>query len=296
MKEDTLVSIVIASYNSAEFLPYAIRSALEQTYRNIEVHVVDDGSTDNTPEAVAPFLSDSRVNYYHQENKGQPFAKNKGIRESRGDFIAFIDADDVWLKDKIEKQLPCFDRGENIGVVYTRVELIDQKGNIIVRDQGPDSRYLSGKITGPLLIENFITGPTSMIRRECFDKVGLFDESIPMGIDYDLWLRISTAYEFVFLNEVTYQYRIWPGQMSHRWKKRFECGKFIMEKFLKDNNHLLEKDIVDEAWAHTYVGRGFCLANIEKQRFEACKSYITALKYKPGYSPAWKAMIRLIVR
>jgi glycosyltransferase involved in cell wall biosynthesis len=103
MKEDKLVSIVIASYNSADFVPFAIRSALEQTYRNIEVHVVDDGSTDNTPEAVAPFLADPRVIYYRQKNMGQPFAKNKGIRESRGDFIAFIDADDVWHKGLVDR-------------------------------------------------------------------------------------------------------------------------------------------------------------------------------------------------
>jgi hypothetical protein len=174
--------------------------------------------------------------------------------------------------------------------------LIDRKGNIIERAQDPDSRYLSGRITGPLLIENFITGPTTMIRRECLEKVGLFDESIPMGIDYDLWLRISTSYDFFFLNEVTYQYRIWPGQMSHKWKKRFECGKFIMEKFLRDNDDFLEKGVVNEAWAHTYVGRGFCLANIEKRRLEACKNYITALKYKPDYIPAWKAIIKLMIR
>src|SRR5258705_11081136 len=108
MSDKPLVSVVIATYNMARYLPLAVRAALDQKYKNIEVLVVNDGSTDDTQCVMAPFLDDSRVRYYTQKNKGQAAAKNRGIHESRGDYIAFLDADDMWALDKLEVQLPLF--------------------------------------------------------------------------------------------------------------------------------------------------------------------------------------------
>src|SRR5258706_7912213 len=101
MSDKPLVSVVIATYNMARYLPLAVRSALDQTYKNIEVLVVNDGSTDDTQSVMAPFLNDPRVKYYTQENKGQAGTKNRGIRQSKGDYIAFLDADDMWALNKL---------------------------------------------------------------------------------------------------------------------------------------------------------------------------------------------------
>ena len=293
MNTNKLVSIIIATYNAGHYLPQAVQSAINQTYANIEIHIVDDGSTDNSCEAMKIFLHDKRVNYHYQNNSGQAKAKNRGIRESRGDFIAFIDADDVWLPDKLEKQLPCFEKSSDIGVVYTKLAIIDNDGKELFV---PQINHASGKITENLLIENVVTGMTSVVRKECFEKVGLFDENLPMAIDYDLWLRISLKYDFYYLDDVTYKYRLWQGQMSHNWRRRFECGKYIMERFIVANQNILNANIINEAWAHTYVSLGACYANIEKDKVKAFMSYLTALKYKYLYSLAWKHIIKLCMK
>jgi len=292
MTSDKLVSVVIATYNMGQYLPFAVRSVLEQTYTHLEVHVVDDGSTDNTKDVMKQFSNESRVHYYYQKNSGQAKAKNKGILESKGDYIAFLDADDMWTPDKLQKQLPCFDASKKVGVVYTNFAYTNEKGVIL---HTPERKYYSGKITGRLLIENFVNGMTSIVRRECFETVGLFDESFPMGIDYDLWLRISTKYTFLFLDEITYLYRLWQGQMSKNYAKRYECAIKIMNKFLEENPDFVNKKTVNEAWAHTYTGRGNCWVNFEKNKPKAFKDYLTALKYKPFYMPAWKSIVKLLI-
>jgi glycosyltransferase involved in cell wall biosynthesis len=208
MQEPPLVSIVMAAYNSAPYLPEAIRSVTGQTYPNWELHIINDGSKDNTSEVVRPFLDDPRIIYHEQENKGQASAKNCGLRAARGDFIAFLDADDKWSLDKLEKQLPVFTTHPEAGLVHTNVMLITESGEPL---GSPQRSYPQGWISGELLIDNRVNGMASILRRECLEQVGIFDESLSMGIDYDLWLRISARYQILFLDEVTYFYRQWAG-------------------------------------------------------------------------------------
>jgi glycosyltransferase involved in cell wall biosynthesis len=292
-KDEPLVSVVIATYNMGLYLPLAVQSVLNQTYNNFEVIIIDDGSTDDTRNIVRQFLSDPRVKCFYQENKGQTVAKNRGIRESKGDYIAILDADDLWFPDKLEKQMPCFTISPAIGVVYTNVEFIDGTGTSHCVS---DRRYYSGKISGQLLIDNFVNLSSVVIRRECLDRVGIFDEQYSMGIDYDLWLRISVYYEFHYLNDVTFCYRGWPGQMSHNYKKRFECAIRIMNSFLERYPDLLDKAMVNEAWAHTYVSKGKSIARVGKDKISAFREYIRALQYRPTYIPAMKEIVKLLIR
>ena len=293
MKSDKLVSVVIATYNMSQFLPMAVKSVLEQTYENLEVHVVDDGSTDHTRESVRGFTVDKRVKYHYQTNQGQASAKNRGIRESKGEYIAFLDADDMWMSKKLERQLPLFDDAGVIGVVYSSGTSINEEGEVIPPGEW---NYFIGKITGRLLIANCVPFDSAVVRRECFETIGLFDESLRMGIDYDLWLRISTKYEFGYLNEPTFIYRVWSGQMSRNYIGRYEWGIKIMRDFLKKHPNLVDEDTIREAWAHTYVGRGSCWANFGKDRLKAFKDYLRALGYKPTYLPAWKGVAGLLLR
>lgn len=292
MKSGSLVSVVIATYNMGKYLPFAVRSVLEQTYTHLEIHVVDDGSTDNTSEEIKQFTNDPRVHYHYQTNKGQASAKNKGIQESKGDFIAFLDADDMWMPQKLEKQLPLFGASKNVGVVYSNFRYINENGEMLTT---PKLNCYRGKITGRLLVENFVPFNTTIVRRECFDEIGTFDESLSMGIDYDLWLRMSTKYEFDYIEEPTIYYRIWPGQMSKNYAKRYECAVKIMNKFLEQNPDIVNKKTIDEAWAHTYVGRGNCWFNFERDRTKALKDYLQALKHKMTYMPAWKGIVKLLI-
>ena len=287
---DKLVSVVVANYNMGKYLAEAVNSALNQTYPHIEVNVVDDGSTDDSRQVMEQFAGDARVRYHYQANGGQAKAKNLGIRESRGAFIGFLDADDLWSADKVEKQLPGF-TSDKIGIVYTHVQFIDPNGRPLPT---PRQDYYTGRISDQLLIDNFVTGMCSIVRRECFDTLGLFDESLPMGIDYDLWMRFSTRYEFAFIDEATYFYRQWPGQMSHNQAKRFDCAMMIMRRFLEQNPGLVDPAKVHEAWAHTFVARGNSVwRGAEKSRTQALGFYVKALKESPLYGPAWRAIAKV---
>lgn len=280
-----LVSVVLPTHNMARFLGEALQSALTQTYPHLEVHVVDDGSTDSPREAIRSFLADPRVHFHSIPQSGQGPAKNVALRASRGEFVAFLDADDLWVPDKLERQLPLFVRPE-IGVVYSDFERVDINGTPIQTFRGP---IHVGRITNELLIENFVTGMASVVRRECFDRVGLFDETLPMGIDYDLWLRISTKYEFAYLDHVTYLDRYWGGQMSRNFAKRLECAILIMKRLLDANPGLVPRRIENLAWAHTYTygGDGFFNAG---QRGKALSWYLKAIRTRPHYWPAWRQL------
>lgn len=288
-----LVSVVIATYNMARYLPFAIRSVLRQTYKNLEVMVVDDGSTDDTLEVMAPFLDDTRVRYVVQENKGQAAAKNRGVRESRAAFIAFLDADDMWALNKLELQLPLFSRSETVGVVYSRYICIDEMGRELSRD---NIELFRGRVSGPLLIRNFIGFGTSIVKKECFDRLGCFKENLRMGIDYDLWLRFSTRYDFDYTDQPLLYYRLWSGQMSKNVKARYMNGVLIMKEFLREFPGVVDKKTENEAWAHTFVGFGQCVHEVDNQFGSAFNLYMRALRHKPNYLPAWRAIINAALR
>lgn len=288
-----LVSVVIATYNMARYLPLAVRSVLDQTYKRIEVLIVDDGSTDDTQTVMEPFLDNPRVRYDTQENKGQATAKNHGVRESSGDYIAFLDADDIWALDKLDAQLPLLSRSETVGVVYSRFICIDETGKELTV---ADHELFRGRVSGPLLIRNFIGFGTSIVKRECFERLGGFKENVRMGIDYDLWLRFSTRYEFDYIDRPLLYYRVWSGQMSNNCKSRYLNGIETMRNFLQEFPGVVDKHTENEAWAHTYVGFGQCIQDVDQRLGSALHLYMRALRYRPSYLPAWKAIIKAILR
>lgn len=295
MSKSPLVSVIIPSYNMAEYLPFAVGSVQAQTHDDLEIWVVDDGSTDNTRQVMEEFTADSRVHYCFRENGGLPAARNTGIRQSRGDIIGLCDADDMWEPDKLEKQLPVFHGSPRVGVVYTDAQRIDPAGaRLPARAWGAEYR-VSGQITRQLVLRNVVTGSTSLIRRECFDAVGLYDESLTGAEDYDLWLRISTRFEFAYLDEVTYLYRQWDGQMSRNSLKMLDNCARILEKFAAQHGDLVESEVLREAWAGYYTDRSLSIMESHQTRGPALKATYAALRHKPGYKRAWKAAAKILI-
>lgn len=291
-----LVSVVIASYNCERYVEQAIESVLGQTYSNLEVHLVDDGSTDGTEATVARFLSDRRMHYHKQVNQGQTVAKNRGISASQGEFVAFCDADDIWLPEKLAVQIPVFSAHEQVGVVYSRCVMMDEHGMPLPSEPQASNFFRSGRITRELFKENFVTFGTAVIRRSCLRELGQFDERYRMGIDWELWLRLSTRYEFFFVDSVTYVYRIWPGQMSGNWRGRYENAFRIMRDFLERHPDLLERGVVKEAWADCYANRALWRISTPGQYLHAFGDVGLALFNKPNYYPAWRALAYLLLR
>ena len=276
-----MVSVIITCYNYGRYLAGCMESVLGQTYRDIEIIIVNDGSTDNTDEIVKKYITDPKVRYIKQNNSGQANAKNAGISHARGAFLAFLDADDVWEITKLEKQVPLF-ADPTVGVVYSLTKYIDEEGRSL--DLTVDGKYLkpcAGEISQHLYFDNFIPFSSSVVRRDCLEKVGLFDESIKMGIDWDLWLRISAAYTFAYVDEPLLYYRVGhAGQMSKNLEERQRCSDRIMRKFVQENPDRLPNSVIQKAMAYTNCNRGYYYRNIDtslSNRFylDAIRSDIT---------------------
>ncbi len=286
-----LVSVVIATYNMGRYLPQAVQSVLCQTYANVEVQIVDDGSSDDTAQVVRRWEVDARVRVHRQTNGGQAQARNRGVALTRGRYVAFLDADDEWLPQKLTRQMPLF-AAPQIGVVYSDYECMDGEGRGLPK---PPTHMYRGRVSAALLIDNFVSFQTAVVRRECLERLGAFDESVRMGDDYDLWLRLSAHYEFDFVSEPTVRYRIWSGQMSKNYRRRYESAMRTMQRFLEHNPGLVSAAQIRTAWAHTYTGRGNNTLWQERRRAAAMQDYLRALSFRPGYWPAWRAILRGLI-
>jgi glycosyltransferase involved in cell wall biosynthesis len=292
LNKNPLVSIITATYNMGNYVSMAVDSVLAQTYDNVECIVVDDGSQDDTREVMSAYSSDSRVKFIAQpQNCGQTVTKNRGLQESSGQIIGFLDADNIWKRDKLEKQLPFLDRDNKYGVVYSDLELINGKGEVLDKIK---RTYFEGHITAELLKHNFVNFNSALVRRECIEEMGPFDENFSMGIDWELWLRISTRYHFKFLDEATYYYRIWENQMSHNKLKRLNNAKNILEKFNKNYSDTVTPAEMKAAWAKLYLDFARVYQQ-NKQLREAKQSMWQVITMQPYSFETWKSLIRLSI-
>lgn len=285
------VSVVVSCYNYGSFLAGAVESALNQTYRDLEVVIVDDGSTDDTPDVAARLVArDSRVSYHRQPNQGQAAAKNVGIQKSSGPFVAFLDADDWWHSDKIEKQLVLFEN-PRVGVVYSRMRAVAPDGTPLGRKDEATARIpRRGRVSDALFIDNFIPFSSTVVRRAVFEKVGLMDASLAMGIDWDLWLRASVDFEFDFVDEELLDYRVGhAGQMSHRQEERHGWAERIMRRFLQRNPGAVSSSVVNAAWAHTYNNRGYFYRRRDLAR--STRFYLRSIRLRPWQVNAYRGLL-----
>jgi len=184
-----LVSAIIPTYNRGWIIKEAVDSVMSQDYRDFELIVVDDGSTDNTPEILNSYRGDILV--FKQENQGVSAARNRGIAEASGRFIAFLDSDDLWLPQKLFRQVEFFNKNPDAQICQTEETWI-RKGVRV----NPKKRHKKpwGMIFEPSLALCLVSPSAVMIRRYLFEEVGGFDETLPACEDYDLWLRISCRY------------------------------------------------------------------------------------------------------
>jgi glycosyltransferase involved in cell wall biosynthesis len=262
-------------------------SVTAQTYKNFEIIVVDDGSTDNTRQIMETYIGVANLRYFRQENGGQAKAKNMGLSLALGKYIAFLDADDLWEKGKLEKQIPLFS-SDSVGVVYSGARYIDSSGREL--DFKLSSKYLRpqrGKVIDFLLMDNFVPFSSSVVRRECFERFGVFDETLKMGIDWDLWLRISTGYAFDFVGQPLLLYRMGhAGQMSKNAEERHRCSDRILNEFVRRFPKHVKKKALRQAWSYTYMNRGY---------YHAQRSLGVALKFYLRAYLQWPFSLKAII-
>ena len=284
---DVSVSVVIPTYNCAHLLPQAIESVVRQSHQVSEIIVVDDGSTDQTAECVQPFLS--QIRYIRQENRGLAGARNRGIRESKGAVVAFLDADDLWLSDKIERQLPLFNSSPDVALTFTDAHVLSSSGRAMPTFMfGKGAR--EGHIFDVLLRSSFILPSTAMITRECFNDVGLFDEGLLCVEDLDLWLRISHKYQVKMIPEPLAVWRRQEGSLTTKKVKMGASSIQVYKKWLARSSGLnrTEAKIVRRQISKCYFEVGFALR--EQNRPLALKNLLLSLKWNAGNFKSWRAL------
>ena len=283
------VSVIIPTYNCARYIGEAIDSVLNQTYRGFEIIVADDGSTDNTKDILKPYINDELIHYIYQPNHGPSAARNTGINVARGEYIAFLDADDLWVPTKLEKQVNFLDNNMNVALVFSDVCLFDETG--IMSDSFlKDKKKLKGipissdssiggvfarNIFDDLLQENFIPTKTVVVRKNCIEEVGGFDETLFSVEDLDMWLRISRAYEIGYIKGSLAQKRQHNANIGSNQKLALESKIRVLNKMLKmySGLSLFERKLIKRGRGFTY----FCIGyqHFSEQMYNISRKYFS---------------------
>ena len=233
MDRSPRVSIIIPVYNGEAFIKDAVESVLNQTFRDFELIVVNDGSEDNTEDVLLPYTRSIR--YIKMENRGVSAARNMGIRRSKGEFVAFLDQDDAFHPRKLEVTVSYLDAHPDMAMVYTPIDRIDSEGTMLQRKR---LKGHSGDIFPRLFLKSFIAPSMAVCRKKIFSEIGMFSETLSSeGEDYDLFLRIASRFKVGYVNEPLVIYRLHPGNVS---KTKQEVAPFRYEQVLGIHaSHLL---------------------------------------------------------
>lgn len=273
------ISVVVPAYNAMTYLPETLENVLQQTWQDFEVIVVNDGSSDETPQWVAQ-LTDPRVKLISQENQGLSGARNTGITHAQGEYVAFLDADDLWEPSKLQKQLQVVEKNPNIGLVYTWVVLIDSQGRKTGRTFQDQAQ---GQVWTTLIQENIVRcGSVALVRRECFETCGLFDKNLRSFVeDWDMWLRIASKYQFAVVPEGLVYYRQHANSASRNWESMEISYKIVIEKAFASAPPELQY-MKNQSYARSNLSLAW------KPLQSAIKDHHTAIKFRKiaiGYYP-----------
>ena len=260
---------------------------LEQTYLDFEVVVVDDGSTDGTAEALRPFAD--RIRYVHQENSGVASARNRGIAESRGDFVAFLDSDDRFEPRMLERAMETFQRHPEAGAVFTAEVEVDAQGRRggIVTKRSPGPFFTTvGMISRDT---NVGSGRPGIVRREWVEKLGGFDVSLRCAVDSDLWIRYSFHMPMVLQPEPLVLRRWHPSNLVANLRQDAEDWIHILEKVARGHPEFVRQypRVYRWALAKSHMRYGRELLSTPEARIQARQALQRAIRQRPLYFRAW---------
>lgn len=276
------VSVIIPAYNCRGLISEAVESVRRQTYRDFEVIVVDDGSTDGTWEIIEQLASDwPTLRPIKIEHAGLAAARNTAIRQMRGQWIALLDSDDLWLDDKLEKCMSYLVRHPDLSIVYTPMAPIRIDGTPM---KGHSKQCHAGWLGGKLFQSIFVHDPAAVFHKRVIETCGRFNESIPVCVGHDFWLRVSTKFEFGLIDEPL-ALRRWSEQSltkSRRCQGRMikanMLEKFYLERGGKD---LVEPKAAMKRLAKVHYSAGKTL--LAEGRFREAKQYLAkAIQFQPS--------------
>lgn len=269
------ISVIIPAYNAEAFIGETLQSVLAQTFKDFEVIIVNDGSTDKTPQLVTKFAQDDkRIFLINKKNEGTASARNIGIEKARGELIAFLDSDDLWHSDKLTKQISLLEKNPSFGIISCLAVIINDEG----KSQGLVSgRNLQGNCYRQMLEAGGISGGSIvLIPRHVFDKVGLFDSSVEPYEDWDMWVRISSKFDITTVPDILVGYRRSSNSASRNYKRLMNSGSRVLKRaFQRDPN--LKNRYYNLCFARDVIGIGaWCF--IDRQYKESWAFVKEALK------------------
>ncbi|WP_341526185.1 glycosyltransferase [Nostoc sp. UHCC 0302] len=231
------VSVIIPAYNAMAYLPETLTSVLQQTFTNFEILIINDGSTDNIVQWSNQLL-DQRVQLISQNKQGVSVARNTGITYATGEYIAFLDADDLWKSTKLEKQVNYLEAHPEIGFLHTGMVLIDQYGKSSGRVMISNAE---GNVLKQLLEQNTVVTSSVIVRASCLKTVGEFDRKLRYSQDWHMWVRIAARYPFAVIKEPLVCYRQHPNNATRNWQmleQGFEMIETIFQSVPKELTYL----------------------------------------------------------
>lgn len=272
------VSVIIPTYNRAAFIGAAVQSALDQTRTPDEIIVVDDGSTDETPEILAAFGAPVRM--IHQENRGRSAARNAGLRAATSDAIVFLDSDDLLEPQFVERCAELLERHPDVGVAYTDFYLCDSEGNRVGRSsQVIPGRRSSGKVLGALARRNFMT-VTAMVRRSCLGDI-TFEEEMSCAEDYDFWRKLAIGCGFQYIGEPLMRYRFHDAMTTMTQLDDLSRGQVLVQRRILDMPEF--RELARSEQARAFCSHGAKLA-ILGATSEARQFFWKSIRTSPTYS------------
>ena len=284
MNHSPKISLVLPTYNDSQYIEQALNSALNQTYTDFEIIVVDDGSTDNTRDLVDKY--GNSIGYIYQENQGLASARNTGIEASKGKFLAFLDADDWFAENNLEAKASFLDKHQDVGWVYSDWQYVDDEGNYL--DKGSTRfKFSTKKVTGHIFPElvynrNFISPCSAVIKKTALEAIGGFDPKVVCQEDWDLWLRLSLKYSVQYIDEVLVFVLDRANSLSKDSTKWALGNAFIVDKIenmipddFPERKRVLARLHADK---YTFLARDFVRRG---QISNALHAYLRSIKHLP---------------
>lgn len=274
MLDAPTVSAVIPCYNHARYVGEAIASALAQTWADLEIIVVNDGSTDNTADVVGQYV-DPRVRYVYQSNRGLSAARNLGIQMARGRYVGFLDADDLWEPQFVERCVRVLEAaGRTVAGVYTRNLFVDERGallpqvgGLVVHKSDFRERSLEGGFFPPAAV---------LVRRDAALEAGLFDTELTSEEDWDLWFRIGDHYDIESIEDPLVRYRVYPGSMSTNAARMHENRMRVLAKRVGPPDPDPSTWSGEKRKAYAFAYRQTCIGYLQQRQPDVAWSYLAS--------------------
>ena len=288
--EFPLISVVMPSYNSEQYIEEAIQSVLDQTYRNFELIVIDDGSQDNTTDLVGRY--GNRVSLSIQPNMGPGAARNNGIRQSRGSLICFLDSDDVWVRDKLRKQLLFIKSNPHFGLICSDIATFDETGILEPRFKARHYPIANGYVLDQLLFSNWLQTSAVMVKKECLETYAFDEERGLFGEDWILWMQLAARYQIGFMPEPLVKYRVRPASFSrHAPDEQFYSLFRGIEKLRQTIPELASRPNLIKRWLFQVCIQRAGVDIRNRGMRAATRKLCRALSYRPYSLKAWAMLM-----